>query len=144
MSKDRIELVSELRNDIVALARRLRQSAGTGSETWTSFMALGAIQRGEGEATPTQIACELELRPSNLAQVLTDLDARGLIVRSADPNDKRKVRLSLTDAGSELVRETRAKRDSWLAEAMTTCLSPEEYSHLIAAGALMRRLTSCR
>lgn len=132
--------VSELRNNLIALARRLRQSDRGVSENWTGLMALGAIQRAEGQATPTQIALELELRSSNLAQVLGELDERGLIQRTPDPADKRKVRLSLTEAGLTLVRETRAKRDNWLADAMETCLSLEEQAQLIAAGELMRRL----
>lgn len=138
------EQISELRNHVVALARCLRQSARTDSETWTGLMALGAIQRAEGQATPTQIASELGLRSSNLAQILGDLDERGLIQRIPDPNDKRKVRLSLTGAGVTLVHQTRAKRDIWLSQAMATCLSPEERSQLIAAGELMRRIAlSC-
>lgn len=103
-------------------------------------MALGAIQRGEGRATPTKIAAELELRSSNLAQVLGEMDRRGLIRRTPDPTDRRRVHLSLTDAGDALVAETRAKRDRWLADAVATCLSPDEQSLLMTAGDLMRRI----
>lgn len=132
--------VSELRSSLVALARRLRQSDRTVGETWTGLMALGAIQRAEGKATATQVALELELRSSNLAQLLGTLDKRGLIKRTPDSADKRKVRLSLTSEGLALVQQTRAKRDSWLADAMRACLSPEEQAQLITAGDLMRRL----
>jgi DNA-binding MarR family transcriptional regulator len=132
--------VSELRNNLIALARRLRQSDRGVRENWTELMALGAIQRAEGQSTPTQIALELELRSSNLAQILGELDGRGLIQRTPDPADKRKVRLSLTEAGFALVQETRAMRDSWLENAMETSLSLEEQAQLIAAGDLMRRL----
>jgi len=136
------ESVSALRNDIVALARRLRQSSRADSETWTALMTLGAIDRGAGEATPTALATELGLRSSNLAQMLGELDQRGLIKRSADQGDKRKVRLSLTDAGLDLLRETRTKRDQWLLNALNACLTAQERAQLIAAGALMRRLAS--
>jgi len=136
------ESVSALRNDIVALARRLRQSPRADSETWTALMALGAIERSGGQATPTLLATELELRSSNVAQILGELDHRGLIKRSADPGDKRKVRLSLTDTGLALVRETRTKRDQWLLNAMNACLTAEEQAQLIAAGVMMRRLAS--
>jgi DNA-binding MarR family transcriptional regulator len=105
-------------------------------------MALGAIERSDGHATPTGLATELELRSSNVAQILGELDQRCLITRRADPGDKRKVRLALTDAGQDLVRETRAKRDQWLVNAMDACLTGEERAQLIAAGALMRRLAS--
>lgn len=132
--------IAELRNSIVALARRLRQSARAESESWTGLMALAVIQRADGLATPTQIADELDLRSSNLAQILSELDTRGLIRRKPDDSDKRKVRLSLTEAGIALVDGTRAKRDHWLAGAIAVSLTPEEQAHLMAAGALMQRV----
>jgi DNA-binding MarR family transcriptional regulator len=140
----RHEQVAELRDQIVALARRLRHSARADAETWTALMALGVIQRGEGKATPTRIATELELRSSNLAQLLRELDQRGLVHRTPDTADKRKVRLSLTEAGLALVTQTRAARDTWLADAMATCLSPDEQAQLFAAGELMRRVALSR
>ncbi len=143
-NKSGTEPIAELRNQIVALARRLRQSASADTETWTGLMALGAIQRGEGNATPTHVATELELRSSNLAQLLRDLEERGLIVRTPDVTDKRKVRLSLTREGLALVTETRSARDKWLADAMAACLSPDEQAQLIAAGELMRRVALAR
>ena len=139
-SEQQSRRVSDLRTNIVALSRRLRQSAQADSETWTALMVLGAIQRAEGQATPANIAADLELRSSNLAQVLGELNQRGLIKRAPDAADKRKVRLSLTDDGIALVRETRAKRDAWLSQAMKACLSAEEQAQLLAAGELIRRL----
>lgn len=132
--------VSELRNSIVALARRLRQSAETGAETWTELMALGAIERGQGRATPTEIGRALELRSSNLAQVLGTLEERGLARRNPHPVDKRKVRLALTEAGAARVHATRTQRDSWLSTVMDERLSPHEQALLIEAGKLMLRL----
>ena len=133
--------ISDLRENIVALARRFRQSSRTDGETWTQLMVLGAIERAKGDAMPTQIAAELELHSSNLAQVLSNLDARLLIQRDPDSADKRKIRLSLTDTGLALVRATRSQRDGWLFEAMQTCLSAQEREQLLAAGEIMRRLS---
>lgn len=133
--------ISDLRENIVALARRLRQSSRTDGETWTQLMVLGAIERANGQAMPTQIASELELHSSNLAQVLSNLDARSLIRRSPDSADKRKVRLSLTETGLALVHATRSQRDSWLFEAMQTCLSAQEREQLVAASETIRRLS---
>lgn len=132
--------VSALRNSIVALARRLRQSADTGEETWTELMVLGEIERGHGDATPTGLARALELRSSNLAQVLAMLEQRGLVQRSPDPADKRRVHLSLTEAGAARVLATRAQRDSWLSAIMDERLSAHERAQLIEAGTLMLRL----
>ncbi len=132
--------ISELRTHIVALARRLRQSARTGTEAWTGLMALGVIERAEDRATPTLVASELDLRSSNAAQILNTLEQRGLIERLPDPADKRRVRLTLTRPGRDLVRDTRAERDQWLEGAIQECLTEEERAQLIAAGKLMQRL----
>lgn len=136
--------VPELRNQIVALARRLRQADRSDSQNWTALMVLGAIQRLQGTATPTQVATELGLQSSNLAQLLGELDRGGLLQRSPDPADKRKVRLALTQPGLATVREARGRRDRWLSDAMQGCLSAREQAQLLAAGALMQRVALWR
>jgi DNA-binding MarR family transcriptional regulator len=97
-------------------------------------------ERGKGTATPTQIATELGIQSSNVAQVLGELDRRGLLKRTPDRSDKRKVRLSLTPGGINLVSEARARRDQWLSDAVQACLSVQEQEQLLAAGELMQRV----
>lgn len=144
MNKTVIEMldITQLRTQLVALTRRLRQSARADNETWTGLMVLGVIERSEGEATPSLIATELELRSSNVAATLADLQQRGLVQRTSDPHDKRKVRLALTPDGSALLRETRAQRDRWLRSAINACLTADEKATLQAAGDLMERLAN--
>ena len=133
--------VSELRNSIVALARALKQPARSESEPWTNLMALGIIERANGNITPSEIGAALDIRSSNMASLLKDLAERGLIDRQADSQDKRKTLLSITASGLELIRNSRKKRDQWLHEAMQ-CLSSEEQQQLIAAGKLMQRIAT--
>ena len=136
--------VAELRNSIVAVARRLKQSTRERSETWTGLLVLGAIDRADGQATPSQIAFELELRSSNFAQLLGELQERGLVMKQPDRADRRKVRLSLTPAGRTLVAQTRAQRDEWLLQAMHECLSVQEQAQLMQAAELLQRLALAR
>ncbi|MFL9875859.1 MarR family winged helix-turn-helix transcriptional regulator [Paraburkholderia megapolitana] len=139
-SKPHLNQITAFRNSIVALARHLRQSVRADSENWTALMALGVIQRAKGAATPTQIATELGIQSSNVAQVLNELDRRGLVQRTQDHADKRKVRLSLTQEGTDLVYESRARRDQWLSDAIEACLSVQEKEQLLAAGELIQRV----
>src|SRR5579859_7418099 len=141
---ERSARAASFRLHLVALMRRLRQSAEADSETWTGLMILGTIERLEGAATPSLISTEMELRSSNVAAILRELERRNLITRSADPHDKRMVRLALTPTGSDFVKVARAKRDTWLLHAMADCLSDEEQERLLAAGELMSRLASWR
>lgn len=134
------DVVSTLRNSIVALARRLRQATDAGEETWTELMALGAIERGQGAATPSTIGQTLDLRSSNLAQMLGILEERGLLERRRDPIDKRKVRLALTESGAARVCASRSERNRWLSVTMDERLTKREQALLIEAGKLMLRL----
>ncbi|CAI3957846.1 MarR family winged helix-turn-helix transcriptional regulator [Commensalibacter communis] len=131
--------VSELRNNIVALARALKQSARSDDESWTNLMILGLIERSNGKITPSDIGAVLEIRSSNLASLLKNLAQRKLIIRVADEDDKRKILLGITDSGLNLVRTKRQKRDLWLQEAMQ-CLSQEEQTQLFEAGKLIKRI----
>ncbi|CAI3956990.1 DNA-binding transcriptional regulator [Commensalibacter communis] len=131
--------VSELRNNIVALARALKQSARSGDESWTNLMVLGLIERSNGKITSSEIGAALEIRSSNLASLLKNLVQRKLIIRVTDENDKRKILLGITDSGLNLVRTKRQKRDLWLQEAMQR-LSQEEQTQLFKAGKLIKQI----
>jgi DNA-binding MarR family transcriptional regulator len=63
----------------------------------------------------------------------------GFIVRVADPSDGRKVVVTPTDKGRELIAETRRRRDAWLYQRLRT-LSPEQRRTLSDAAAIMREL----
>jgi DNA-binding MarR family transcriptional regulator len=75
-----------------------------------------------------------------MAQTICDLEALGLIARSPDPSDGRRVLVELTESGTEILEEDRRKREGWLARAITEGLSAEEQEVLQRAVALLRRL----
>ena len=58
------------------------------------------------------LAAEVRLSKGTLSGVLTTLDARGLIVRSARPEDKRKVVVSLSPAGKRMMKRIFPKFNS--------------------------------
>lgn len=125
---------------VVDMARRLRREAQANDESWSRLLLLGAIDRHGAEATPSVLADAESMRSSNLAAALRDLDQRGLISRTPDASDRRKVRVALTPLGQSTLRENRSRRERWLAQAMSACLSGEERVRLIEAGELIERL----
>jgi len=82
------------------------------------------------------------MRSSNLAAVLRHLEADGLIVRTPDAEDRRKVRVQLTPTGHEVLRENIARRERWLREAIAQSLTEEERALLFKAGELLDRLAA--
>ncbi len=64
----------------------------------------------KGISHPKMIADALDVMPSAVSAMIAELEDKGWIERSIDPNDKRKVQLKLTKAGIKLRKEMQA---SW-------------------------------
>jgi DNA-binding MarR family transcriptional regulator len=129
-------LASELRVVLGHLIRRLRTehrfSLSQGS-------VLGRLDR-EGPQNTSKLA-ELErVRPQSMGQTVAELETQGLIERHPDPADGRSALLELTEAGGTELREDRARREGWLAEAIEENFSDEERETLDEAVRLMARL----
>lgn len=134
--------VTCLRNQLMNLSRRMRREAQSGDRSWARLRLLGAIARAADEATPTKLAESESMRPSNLAAALRDLEADGFILRAADAEDRRKVRVRLTPTGREVLRKTTARHERWLREAIETSLTGQERALLFRAGKLLDRLAA--
>jgi DNA-binding MarR family transcriptional regulator len=70
------------------------------------FMVLNLIH--EGNIHPGAIAEKIVVQPSKISRVLEDLAKRGLVKRSLDAEDSRRVRLELSTEGQKVLREVYA------------------------------------
>jgi DNA-binding MarR family transcriptional regulator len=129
-----------LRLQLMALLRRLRRESDSDDMPLSRLMLLGALLRLGGTASPTELGTVEGLRSSNVAALLRGLEKDGLVVRSADAGDRRRLHVVITPAGTQAVLENRSRREAWLSQAMAACLDAEERALLIAAGALLERL----
>ncbi|WP_460429053.1 MarR family winged helix-turn-helix transcriptional regulator [Azotobacter armeniacus] len=106
------------------------------------MLVISAIDRLGDGVTPSMLAASENMRSSNLAAVLRELEASGLIIRTQDALDRRKVRVRLADAGRHVLQLSRQRRDDWLTAAMMACLTGEERERLINAGEFLERLAA--
>lgn len=133
------EQSTELRLAVMRLARRMRQERADTELSATQYSAL-AWTATEGPLTPGRLA-ELErVTPPSMNRTVNCLVEAGLLEREASPDDGRKILLRATEAGHEIVHETRRRRDAWLAKRLAT-LTPDERATLAAATDILRRLT---
>lgn len=132
--------ITRLRSQLIGVSRRLRNEATADDRSWARLLVLGAIDRHGEAATPSVLAADEGMRSSNLAAALRSLEARNLIVRTPDTQDRRKVRLRLSAAGQRFLDDSRARGERWLSEAMDTYLTASERADLIKAGALLDRI----
>ncbi|MGO3033508.1 MAG: MarR family winged helix-turn-helix transcriptional regulator, partial [Microbacterium gubbeenense] len=68
------------------------------------------------------------------------LEELGFVTRVADTDDRRKVRIAITDAGSAVVRETSERRDNWLAQILGRLDDAERRTLHSAAEIILREV----
>jgi len=113
----------------------------TGDElTLSESAALARLDRG-GPATAAALARAEQISPQSMGATLAALEARGLIERTPDPEDGRRVILSLNDAGLQILRDRRNARTERLAQVLASELTPAELEQVMAVAPLLERLT---
>jgi DNA-binding MarR family transcriptional regulator len=121
------------------LVRRLRQVPVGGDLTTPERSALARLDRG-GPATSAALARLEQISPQSMGATLAALEARGLVMRSRDPDDGRQVMLSVTDDGVEVLKARRGARAQTLAAALGASFTAAELESLAKAAPLIERL----
>jgi DNA-binding MarR family transcriptional regulator len=111
---DSVELAAELDRRMGGVTRLLRGRSGAD----LSFTALSTLRRiAEGEACRiTELAAAEAVAQPSMTTLVARLEARGLARREPDPDDRRAVRVAITDAGAEQLAALRAARAEILGE----------------------------
>jgi DNA-binding MarR family transcriptional regulator len=136
---DIIEVAGALRASIGLLLRRLRQVHVEGELTLPESAALTRLDRG-GPSTASALARLEQISPQSMGATLGALEARGLVERRPDPGDGRRVLLSVTGAGRQVLQNKRNARTERLAKALAAGFTPSEVRQLEAAAPLLERL----
>jgi DNA-binding MarR family transcriptional regulator len=133
---DTTRLASELRMVLGHLMRRLRAE---NRFSLSQGAVLGRLDR-EGTRSIGDLAVAERVRPQSMTQTVSDLEADGLIARRADPTDRRRILVELTEQGHQTLEDDRRQREGWLARAIAEDLSSQERKVLEQAVTLLRRL----
>jgi len=126
---------SELRAVLGQLMRRLR------AEHRFPLMhgaVLGRLDR-EGPRSIGDLAASERVRPQSMAQTVAEMEDGGLVARSPDPADGRRVLVDLTAQGRTVLEEDRRHRVGWLVSAVEQ-LPPADQEVLQRATGILRRL----
>jgi DNA-binding MarR family transcriptional regulator len=133
------EVAAALLVSMGLLRRRLRQVPVEGELTLPETSALARLNRG-GPTTASMLARVEQISPQSMGATLGALEARGLVARQPDPEDGRRVVLSVTEAGLEVLRNKRTARIEQLAQALSEGFTPSELEQLMVAAPLIERL----
>lgn len=122
------------------LGRRLRHELPSVHGVSRSAVHVLRVVARAPEPSPGEVADKLRMTSSNVAAALRELECADLVRRVRDPEDGRRVQLSITDAGADAVSCLHAERDTWLGRAIAALLSDDDQITLLRAGELMQRL----
>ena len=116
---DVAEVAGALRVSVGMLLRKLRQVPAVEDDELTlpETSALSRLDRG-GPATSSDLARLERISPQSMGATIAALEQRGLISRDRDPHDGRRIVLSITDAGRQVVRDRRGARTARIAAAL--------------------------
>ena len=136
---DATEIAGALRVSVGLVVRKLRQAPFAGELTLAESSALSRLERG-GPATSSDLARGDRISPQSMGVTVAALLDRGLIERSRDPEDGRRIVLSITEEGRRMVRDKRGARTEHIAAALRDGFSDDDLRQLMTATSLLERL----
>ncbi|HEY4334179.1 MAG TPA: MarR family transcriptional regulator [Ilumatobacteraceae bacterium] len=133
-----IEVAQALRVSVGMLSRRLRQRTDDDDLTLPQSTALARLDRG-GPMTSSDLARQERISAQSMGATLAGLEARGLVARRADPDDGRRIVMSITPAGRREMGNRRDARTARMAAGLVG-FSEVELAQLLAVAPLIERL----
>jgi len=120
------------------LRRRLRQVPVADALTFPQTAALGRLDRG-GPAAAADLARQEQITPQSMGATLGELEARGLVNRQRDPDDGRRILLTISATGRRELNRRRNVRVEQLADGLAD-FTASELAQLAVAAPLIERL----
>jgi DNA-binding MarR family transcriptional regulator len=136
---DVTEVAGALRVAVGLVVRKLRQAPYPDELSVAEGSALSRLERA-GPATSSDLARVDRISPQSMGVTVAALLDRGLIERNRDPQDGRRIVLSVTEAGRSTLRDKRGARTEHIAAALRDGFSADDLSQLERAAALLERL----
>ncbi|MFD7015632.1 MarR family winged helix-turn-helix transcriptional regulator [Streptomyces sp. NPDC059161] len=133
-------VASDLLASISVLVRRVRQIPTGSGLSMPERSALSRLDR-TGPTTSSALAREAQITAQAMGATLSALQESGLVERRRDPDDGRRVVLSVTAAGRQALQDKRNERAELLSRALSSGdFTRAELKQLAAVAPLLERL----
>jgi DNA-binding MarR family transcriptional regulator len=134
---DAMAVADSLRPTLLRLARELRREKIAGVSPHQAGL-LATIKYAPG-VTVGELAADERVSTAAMSKRVSRLQRDGLVARTTNESDRRRVGLTLTDDGQRTLRRVRSRRTAWLASRLSS-LSPAELAAVGAAAEPLARL----
>ncbi len=135
---DILDLAEDLRRVIGAFVRLVRVEGETPRSAQSE--TLGFLDR-LGPVTVAALADQRRVKHQSMRLVVAQLEVEGLVGRSADPEDRRAQRITLTETGAAALFGSRRARAAVIAEMLDT-LPAEDRETLRTSVNILHRLAA--
>ncbi|MFB6567830.1 MarR family winged helix-turn-helix transcriptional regulator [Streptomyces noursei] len=139
-SPSAIEASRDVRAVISRLRRRILNASQVEDITLGQASVLARLS-DQGGVTASELASVEGVRHQSMTATVAALAKRGLLQRNPDPDDGRRLLITLTAEGQRRVEEGRQARTEWLAGQLQAKCTEDERRAVIAAMAVLERLT---
>jgi DNA-binding MarR family transcriptional regulator len=116
---DTTELANRLRPVLLKLARELRREIHSLGVTGGQVSLLVQIKYTPGVGV-RELAARERISVPGMSKFVTRMEDAGLISRAPVGGDRRRVGLTLTEAGHKVLRSVKHRRTAWLAARLRT------------------------
>ncbi len=127
------QLASDLRTVISRLVKKLRSKSETSTKLSLTERSTLAVLDQHKELLPSELAAMEKITTQSMSQILNHLVGLGYITRKKSKTDKRKVIISLSKNGQNILYKARSERDEWLNKALTEKCSAKDIEILSRA-----------
>ncbi|MGW4544956.1 MarR family winged helix-turn-helix transcriptional regulator [Streptomyces violaceorubidus] len=138
-SPSAVQASREVRAVISRLRRRILRASEVEDLTLGQSSVLARLS-DQGGVTASELAAIEGVRHQSMTATVTALASMGLVERHPDPDDGRRLLITLTAEGVRRVEEGRQARTEWLAGRLQERCTEEERRTVIAAMAVLERL----
>jgi DNA-binding MarR family transcriptional regulator len=131
------ELADRLHSAAIHLLRRLRKEDDASGLSAPQLSALSVLVFG-GPCSPGALAAAEQVRPPTMTRLLSELERAGLVTRTTDSQDRRRLMVAATDRARELLMHGRRRRTATLAAQLAELPAAERLLLERAANVLER------
>jgi DNA-binding MarR family transcriptional regulator len=138
-TSDAVAIGGNLLIAVGRVARRIKQLYEEGEATFSETSVLSRLGR-VGSSTPGELATAEHVRPQAIVSILNELERRGMIRRTPDRSDGRKVVVTSTAAGREVLAGKGRRVSGAIGRVLGESFTPDELRQLNASTELLNRL----
>lgn len=125
MSARTVYLIKRIETEVTALMNKSLSNFGI---TLSQFIVLNFVNNNPNDLSSAQLSRRFKMTPQSMNETVTLLQAKDLIIKIADIDNKKILRISLTEKGVELLDKCNSAIDQVEKELFSTISEVELHS----------------